>query len=75
MKLHLYFFPHTLHKSRSANSARRCVYYILRIFVDLLGGLSTMPRQNNKRGDLRPDSSYVPALYRGTLVRRDLIVC
>ncbi|MFQ1795912.1 hypothetical protein ACK37G_15395, partial [Aeromonas veronii] len=37
--------------------------------------LSTIPLQSNKRGELRPDSSGLPALYRRTLVWRGLIVC
>ncbi|ATP09938.1 uncharacterized protein Asalp_28170 [Aeromonas salmonicida subsp. pectinolytica 34mel] len=38
--------------------------------------LSAMPRyQGNKRDDLRPDSFYVPVLYRRTFVWRCLIVC
>ncbi len=38
----------------------------LRQFAEV-GRLSAMPCQSNKRGDLRPDSSYVPPLYRHTL--------
>lgn len=34
-----------------------------------------MPRQSNNRGNFCPDSANAPALYRGTLVRRGLIVC
>ncbi len=37
--------------------------------------IAMLRNQSNKGGDLRPDSSHVPVLYRCLLVRRDLIVC
>lgn len=75
MKLHLYFcFLYLSQKPLSKRCNALCLLHPT-CFVNLLGWLSVMPRESNKRGDLHPDSSYVPVLYRHTLVWRSLIFC
>ena len=72
MKLHLYFCSSYLAQKPRGKwcNALRCAAliapYLFRQFAEV-GRLSAMPRQGNQRGDLRPDSSDLPALYRRTL--------
>lgn len=77
MKLHLYFCSSYLAQKplgKRCNALRLLHPTSLRKSAGV-GWLGTMPRQSNKRGDLRPDSSHIPVLYHCQLVRRDLIVC
>lgn len=79
MKLHLYFFSSYLAQkplSKRCNALRLLhpAPYLLRQSAGAVL-LNTMPSQSNKKGDQRPDSANVLALYRLTLVWRGLIVC
>ena len=69
MKLHLYFCSSYLEQKplgKRCNALRLLHPTSLRQFAGV-GRLGAEPCQSNKRGDLRPDSSDLLALYRHTL--------
>ncbi len=67
MKLHLYFCSSYLEQKPLGKRCNALRLLHPTCFVNPLLWLSAEPSQSNQRGDLRPDSSYVPALYRRTL--------